>query len=519
MRKFLTHAGTGLALAFCVSYGSIDAVSAETAVNVGLKAKDATALDPHLSTKSGDKPIFALLFNGLVRFKPGSMSPANLEPDLAESWEVSPDGKVWTFKLRKGVKFHHGYGELTADDVVYSLTRAGDPKKSSVSSDYSQFEKVEAVDPHTVRITLKTPVPSLLGLVANYHGGNIVSKKASQELGEGFKQKPVGTGPFMFKDYKAKQGITLAANPDYFRGKPKIDMLEFKFVPSDSSRELAFKKGELDIFTGKREEKWVQRIGQDGDLTVDVFEPGELRTLHLNTKVKPLDDIRVRKAIAHALNRDDFIKLVGDSVTRKSWSPVPNGYLGHTSDLPKYEFDLDKAKALMKEAGHENGFKLNAIITKRSALLRPMQVIQAQLKKIGIDLELDVVEHSAFHSQIRKDLSPMVLYGAARFPVADTYLTQFYHGNSRVGTPTAVTNFNHCDMADAEIDNARKEPDANKQKELWAAAQRKLMENVCSIPLFEQLQVWARRNSVDYGYTLEGALSLGPLFTEASAKK
>ncbi|MEM8744443.1 MAG: ABC transporter substrate-binding protein, partial [Pseudomonadota bacterium] len=413
----------------------------------------------------------------------------------------------------------HGYGELTADDVVYSLSRAGDPKRSAVSSDYSQFEKIEAVDPHTVRITLKTPVPSLLGLVANYHGGNIVSKKAAEELGEGFKQKPIGTGPFMFKDYKAKQGISLAANADYFRGKPKIDKLEFKFVPSDSSRELAFKKGELDIFTGKREEKWVQRMGQDGNLTVDVFEPGELRTLHLNTKVKPLDDIRVRKAIAHALNRDDFIKLVGDSVTRKSWSPVPNGYLGHSGDLPKYEHDLDKAKALMKEAGHENGFKLNAIITKRSALLRPMQVIQAQLKKIGIDLELDVVEHSAFHSQIRTDLSPMVLYGAARFPVADTYLTPFYHGNSRVGTPTAVTNFNHCDVADADIDAARKEPDAAKQKELWATAQRKLMENVCSIPLFEQLQVWARRNSVDYGYPLDGALSLGPLFTEASAKQ
>ena len=206
-------------------------------------------------------------------------------------------------------------------------------------------------------------------------------------------------------------------------------------------------------------------------------------------------------------------------MTRESWSPVPNGYLGHSNDLPKYEYNLDKAKALMKEAGHEKGFKLSAIITKRSALLRPMQVVQAQLKKIGIDLDLNVVEHSAFHAQIRKDLSPMVLYGAARFPVADTYLTQFYHGKSRVGTPTAVTNFNHCDVADADIDNARKEPDSKKQAQLWAAAQRKLMENVCSIPLFEQLQVWARRNSVDYGYELDGALSLGPLFTEASAKK
>ena len=101
MRKHLKHASAALALTLCASFGTLDAARAETAVNVGLKAADANALDPHLSTKSGDKPIFALIFNGLVRFKPGSMSPAQLEPDLAESWEVSPDGKVWTFKLRK----------------------------------------------------------------------------------------------------------------------------------------------------------------------------------------------------------------------------------------------------------------------------------------------------------------------------------------------------------------------------------------------------------------------------------
>ncbi|MGD9827674.1 MAG: polyamine ABC transporter substrate-binding protein, partial [Hyphomicrobiaceae bacterium] len=166
-----------------------------------------------------------------------------------------------------------------------------------------------------------------------------------------------------------------------------------------------------------------------------------------------------------------------------------------------------------------NGFKLSVIITKRSALLKPMQVIQEQLRAVGIILDLNVVEHSAFHAQIRKNLSAMVLYGAARFPVADTYLTQFYHSRSIVGAPTAVTNFSHCKVADAEIDAARREPDAKKQLALWATAQRKLMEQVCSVPLFEQLQVWARRKSIVYGYKLEGALSLGPEFTQASTAK
>ena len=519
MTNYLSRAKVGLALALCVTGLALAPASAQETLRIGLQEQDIPAFDPHMSTKTGDKHVYSLIFSALVRFKPGSMNPANLEPDLATDWKASPDGKVWTFNLRKGVKFHHGYGELTADDVVYSLQRAADPKRSAVSSDYAAFDKVEAVNPGTVRITLKTPVPSLLALVANYHGGNIVSKKAAEELGDGFKQKPVGTGPFMFQEIKPKQSVTLVAHKDYFRGAPKLAKVEFKFVPSNSSRELAFQNNELDMFTGTREDAWVKRMRERADTTVDVFEPGELRTMHLNTTIKPLDDLRVRKAIAHAINRDDFIALAGKSVARVNWSVVPDGYLGQTNDVPKFEYDVNKAKALLKEAGHENGFKLNVVITKLDPLLKPMQVVQEQLRKVGITLDLSVVEHSAFHAQIRKDLSAIVMYGAARFPIADVYLTQFYHSKSIVGTPTAVTNFSHCSMADAEIDAARQETNSAKQLELWASAQRKLIENVCGIPLFEQLQVFARRKSVDYGYQLTGALSLGPQITELSTIK
>lgn len=519
MTNFWSRAGTCLAVALSVSSFAVAPARADDVVRLGMDAQDANVLDPHVSTRTTEKHIFSFLFSGLVRFKPGSMNPAQIEPDLATKWQSSPDGKVWTFNIRPGVKFHHGYGELTAEDVVYSLQRAADPKRSSVSSDYATFDKVEAVNKNTVRITLKTPIPSLLALVANYHGGNIVSKKAAEELGEGFKQKPIGTGPFMFQELKSKQSLTLVAHKEYFRGAPKIAKVEFRFVPSISSRELAYQNGELDMFEGKREDPWVKRMNESKDTTVDVFEPGEMRTLHVNTSIKPLDDLRVRKAIAHAINRDDFIALVGKSVSRVNWSVVPDGYLGHTNDVPKFTYDVAKAKALLKEAGYENGLKLNVVITNRESLLKPMQVIQEQLRKVGITLELSVVEHTAFHEQIRKNLSALVLYGAARFPIADVYLTQFYHSSSIVGTPTAVTNFSHCKMADAEIDAAREETNAAKQLELWASAQRKLVENVCGIALFEQLQVWARRKSVDYGYQLTGALGLGPMLTEISTKR
>src|SRR5262249_12743194 len=308
----------------------------------------------------------------------------------------------------------------------------------------------------------------------------------------------------------------LVANKDYFRGRPAIDAIVLNYIPSEASRELAFAKGEIDAFLGRREGRWAARVQKMRGVKIAVFGPGELRTLHANITAKPLRDIRVLEAIAHAITRDELRALFGMSVTRLLISPVPNGSLGQSNEVADYAYDPNKAKALLADAGYPNGLKLSAIISNNEALLRPMQVVQEQLRRVGIMLDLDVVEHAAFHAQIRKDLSPLVLSGAARFPIAEAYLTQFYDSASIVGTPTAVTNFSHCKVADSEIEAARRETDPARQKALWATAQRKIMEEVCAVPLFEQLQVWARRDTVDYGFPLKGAMSLGPLFTEAS---
>ena len=230
------------------------ALAVKTVLNVGMAAIDAGRLDPHLSATTPDKALFNWMFNGLVRMKQGTMNPdaALIEGDLAESWKSSPDGKQWTFSLRKGVQCHHGYGEFTADDVVYSLARSADPKRSAFSSDFKDFDKVEAVDKYTVRITLKNQVPSLLGLLINYQGGNMVCKKAAEQMGENFVQKPIGTGPFMFGEYKSKESVTLVANPQYFRGKPKLEKIVYRYILSDASRDLAFTSGEIDLSTGSR---------------------------------------------------------------------------------------------------------------------------------------------------------------------------------------------------------------------------------------------------------------------------
>jgi peptide/nickel transport system substrate-binding protein len=195
---------------------------------------------------------------------------------------------------------------------------------------------------------------------------------------------------------------------------------------------------------------------------------------------------------------------------------VPEGYLGYTADVPQYEFSIEKSKALLAEAGYPDGVTIKAIHTTLPGMLSTMEAIQAQLRDAGINLEIEVVEHATFHEQIRKDLSPVTHYSAARFPVADTYLTQFFHSDSIPLKPTAVTNFSHCDVADAEIEAARVEPDPEKQLELWATAQRKIAEEVCAIPVYQNLQLWAWKDALDLGFEVNGSLNLSPAITEES---
>ncbi len=487
----------------------------KTALSVGIAAQDIGRLDPHFAVTTIDRVVVAWMFNGLVRFKPGSINPAEIEADLAERWESSADGKTWTFHLRRGVKFHGDFGEVTADDVVFSLKKAAQPSTSAFSADFRAFETVEAVDPYTVRIVLKENVPSLLGLVTNYSGGFIISKKAYEARGDSFVRSPIGSGPFAFGSVTPNQSLELVAHEGYFRGAPQIKKISYRFIPSDASRDLAYQNGELDLNYGRADQTWVNRTRQVPNTVVDVFEPGELATISFNTLQKPFDDIRVRQAVSLAINRPELVRWRGQDVSREGQSLVPRGYLGFTADNGLLPNDVNRAKALLAEAGFPNGLTIKMIHTQLPEMLSAIQVVQAQLRRAGITLDLQVVEHATFHQQIRQDLSPMVYYAAARFPVADIYLTQFWHSRSAVKVGAApVTNFSHCNVADAEIDAARVETDKEKQLALWATAQRKLIENACGVPLIETLLVFARRSNLDYGYELKGSMSLGPLITE-----
>jgi peptide/nickel transport system substrate-binding protein len=494
---------------------AITAAAQAQTLQVAVPANDMGTLDPDRATATPDINLVNWIFNGLVRMKPGTANPEMIEPDLATTWTSSPDKKVWTFTLRNNVQCQGGFGPLTADDVVFSLQRAANKNASSFFTDYAAIQSVQAPDTRTVKITLNETVPNLLSLLVPYHGGNIVCRKAVEKLGAAFGRRPIGTGPFEVVDYRPQQYVTLQANDKYFRGAPHIKKILFHYMISDSSRDLAFQTGEIDMVSGRYDDLWLKRIARLPGTTVDVMGPTELHTLYLNMSRKPLDDIRVRQAIAHAIDRNALVSFRGATLSKPADSVIPNGYLGHVS-VPLLGHDVAEAKRLLAAAGYPNGLTIKAIQTTLPAMLTTMQVVQSQLKSAGINLELTLVDHPAFHAQIRQDLSQIVYYGAARFPIADTYLSQFFDSASSIGKPTAVTNFSHCNAADAEIRAAHVEPDPDKQKALWATAQKKINDAVCAVPMYEMGQPWAWKNKLVFGTKITGSLGLSPPIDETT---
>lgn len=477
---------------------------------------DISTLDPHRASAHVDRLISAMVFNGLVRVPPGEANVATIEPDLAESWSVGPDGKTWLFKLRKGVMFHPwknqpGY-EMTAEDVVFSYKKAMDTANSSYASEYSGFG-FEAVDPYTVRITTPEPLSETLMLakVMDYAGGFVISKRAYEELGpNGFRFNPVGTGPFMFKTYTPKQRVTFAANDRYYRGKPKLPGVELLLMPDVSSRGIALRTGELDVIEGSSETSWVQLMRGFPGITVDVFGPGSASVLFLNIKMKPLDDLRVRQAIAYALSREEVVAAIGAETATPLLSPFPGEFMpgGLTAEEVRakkldYPYNVAKAKQLLAEAGYPNGINLDVIHTQLAVMLRPFESVQAQLRKAGINLNLKIVDHPTFHAMTRKDASPIVHYMAWR-PNADVFLSRFYDSSADIITGSKPdTNFSHYAAVDKLVTEARMSSDPAKQSALWKQASEQILRDLPVIPVFQGRFAIARRSNVELGYTFK----------------
>jgi peptide/nickel transport system substrate-binding protein len=465
---------------------------------LNIAAKEPDTLDPHSSTLGQSQAITRFMFRGLTRFaiKDGKVTTAEVEPDLAESWTLSPEGTIWTMKLRKGVQFHKGYGEMTAEDVKFSFERQINKAPGTrYGVNLDVIKSIEVVNPYTVQIVLKNFDPIFLLRMVGYQQGYIVSKKAMEKLGDGFKWNPVGTGPFYFDRHLPREKIVLKAFDKFHAGKPQIDEVNWFDVPEDATKLIGLEKGTFDLLYPEAvTADFADQVKKMGAI-IDRRGPGGQERFYINMTKPPFDDIRVRKAFMHAIDRKAIKETMypGD-LAKLASSCVPPGYFGHVPmKFPEYNPEL--AKKLLAEAGHPNGFTIkNYFISKSFFYPKVLTLAQEQLKKVGIIVELQVVEHATFHENIRKNLDPFVLYGGTRITDADAWLSLFFE-SSEIPDPATGnkgTNFAHYKGMDDLLAAGRVERDVKKRAAIYAETQKRLERDLVCLPLQDVPNQWAR---------------------------
>ncbi len=485
-------------------------------------------LDPHFAFGSQDRAFSDMVFNGLLRYVPGNAP--RIEPDLASAlpeFHMEDGEQVWRIHLRSGVMFHGGPGgpahEMTADDVVFSLEKAAQKEYSGYAGEY-QTMTVEKKGRYLVEIRFNTPISPILFFpkITNYGGGFILSKRAVETLGyEGFKQHPIGTGPFAFDSHSPGEVLKLKPHGAYFRGRPKLSGVWLYFIPDAEERLSGLMASRLDVITGSGERGWISTAEFFRNVVVDTHGVGEVGTLYFNTAAPPMDDIRVRRALAYALDRDAFYRTADSRIAGKVYSPVPSAFLPgglKQSEVESlgldYAMDLSRARSLLSQAGYPNGFELDLVASEKRVYQAYYRTLKRLLVPIGIQCRIWTVPHSEMHRIIRKEPPPLVVYAAWR-PNADAYLTRFFHSESRVVAGVRPdTNFSQYGAVDGLIEAARKTVDPETQLHLWGQSQIRILDDMVALPLMFTRQVYARTPLLDYGHPVVSTMALYPQFTE-----
>ncbi|MGD2250151.1 MAG: ABC transporter substrate-binding protein [Candidatus Methanofastidiosia archaeon] len=478
---------------------------------------DAVRLDPADVTDGESIQRMDNIHEGLVMYKVGSIE---IEPCLATDWDVSADKKTITFNLRKGVKFHHGFGEMTADDVVFSFVRQYDETNWYHDKGewaywhymFTDVESVEKIDKYTVAIHLKRPNASMLTSLAMFTVC-IVSEDAAKEYGDDYFKNPVGTGPFEFVRWEKDDYIELRSFKDYWRRPPSIDTLIFKVIDDPSARLMALQTGEVDGIE-HIDPMQLQTIRDDPDLILisqagmnvgyialncgegyvddngngkwdageEVDVPGVLET----DGKRPFEDIRVRRAIAHAINKPSIVRNLYQGAASVAKEGQPPSLFGYNDDITGYEYDPDKARDLLEEAGYGDGFKVT--LWHMGATSRPYfpvpteiaEAIQADLAAIGIEVELFTEDWGTYLQDTEAGKHHMAMLGwTGDNGDPDNFLNVLYSQDKAVVGAAGNIAFKKNPEFQELLDEALTTYDQDKRAELYYEA-NKLLVDQCS---------------------------------------
>jgi len=455
---------------------------------------DPATLDPARIRDTYSLAVTQQIFDGLVQFD----QTLTITPGLAQFWKASRDGLTWTFMLRKGVRFHHGR-EVTADDVVYSLTRLVDARTRSGAADLflpirgaPEFREgraraitgLAAVDPWTVQVTLSEAAVPFVSLLAVGHA-KIVPRDVAEQRGEAFGTNPVGTGPFRFVRWERGHEIVLVANPDHFDGPPKLARVIYRIFPGEQ-RDLMFQEFEQGALedTTPPAKGYRQVLASQRYLYVKrpMFS---LRHYGLNTKVRPLDDRRVRQALVYAVDREAIVEEIFLGRHALARGILPPGTLGYNPRLKGFPHDPARARELLVQAGYPGGRGLPPIAVwssvKGDDILREHERIRKDLEAVGIRAEFHyLTDWPVFSKQMAEQKLPAFLRAwNADVPDPENFLYKLFYSKS------SRNYYGYANPAvDALLLQARAELDPARRVELYRRAEELILEDAPVIPVW-----------------------------------
>jgi peptide/nickel transport system substrate-binding protein len=439
---------------------------------------------------------------------------------------MAADARSVTLKLREGMLFHKGFGEASAEDAKFTIDRIRDPATGSQHRlAYLDVEDVVVLDKYRLRITLKRPNPTFYATGLIVRGGLLVSKKAVEQLGAGFRRNPVGTGAYEFAAIDNERGVILQPFKDFHGAKAGVGAIEFRYVADSTARTLGFLKGQLDIIEGIRLPGWIEDIRKQAPKAqFDFTRPGSQNIIAFNTTRKPFDDVRVRRAIRFAIDRNVYKEAYGE-LYGDIWGVNPPQYPGgfQHNQLPddlQYDYNPAKAKALLAEAGFAKGLSFETFVSVREDFQGIMLLTQEMLRKVGVDMKIRNVDHTAYHTDNLRDQNTFPLNSETTVPVGTYLLQTYYHTAAEVRADgKGGRNYSHYGTAvpgvDAMIERVLDEPDLERRQALTREVELKILRDMPAFNALSLHWIYVRNPALDLGYKIKASYAY---FTLAKAK-